>query len=92
MKKGEICNKVIRISTDSIKSAIRKAKLNFNYRLEPKDKIIAIDKETPFIVLIRNPERGFSWIIDFLLSEHVVDYHRIPKIKVSDYLKVARFV
>lgn len=90
MKKGEICNKVIRIGAESLKNVLRKAKLNFNYRLEPNDKIIAIDKETPFIVLIRNPERGFSWAIDFLLSEHVEDYHKIPKIRVSDYLKVAR--
>ncbi len=90
MKLRNKFNKIRRINSEILSKAVQNAKVHFNYSLNDNDEIVAVDEETPFIVLIKNSERRFLWAIDFLLSEHVRNFDRIPRIKVSEHLKVWR--
>lgn len=71
---------------------IRGAKINFNESIGKEDKIMAVDDEAPFLVLIKKGNEKACWVVDFLLGERVKNYDSIPRIKVDDYARFMRGV
>lgn len=90
MAKNQHCGKTSK--KDELNSMIMNAKINFNESIGQEDKVLAIDEEAPFIVLVKKDNSKICWVVDFLLGERIKNYNAIPKVKVDDYLKVLRIM
>ncbi len=71
---------------------VEKACIRKNHERSSKDKLIAIDNDTPFMVLMQDTNDELFWTIDFQLNEHYPQSREIPRIKISEYLQIWRCV
>ena len=85
-------NKILQLEKRDLKYAVEHAKIDFDSCLCSNDKVVAVDGESPFIVLIKKEANKFCWVIDFLVSERVKEYSKIPRVNVSDYFKMWRMI
>lgn len=91
MEKGNYSS-ILKLGRNSLANFAGKARINFNEYIDSSDKIIAIDEEAPFLVLVKKSNDKICWIVDFLLGERIKNYSSIPKIKVSDSIRVLRIL